>query len=108
MQREVGKDSRLQFFNATDARVKICVGHTFDKSHDVKSIQIMVAVEEPGADRKGVYFALGDRLHLPLDKFPEYKFHFEVKEQLQGPTSCRTDLMNGDVLAFAKDLCTKL
>jgi hypothetical protein len=96
------------FFNTSDNRVKVAVLTVLTRECDVKEIQVTLAVEE--LDRPGVYFAIGDRLHLPLDKFPETKFHRDLRKQLSN-SSAGTDFpapLNSDVLAFAKELTEKL
>lgn len=100
-----GAASHIQFFNTSEPRVKVCLQHDFNKTGDATSISVMVAVEE--ADRPGTFFALGDRLHFDVEKFPEFKFHQELAAKLS-KTAARTDFMSGDVLSFAQELVEKL
>jgi len=94
-----------QFFNTAESRVKVCVQHGFNKVGEAQWVSVSVAVEED--DRPGVFFALGDRLHFDLTKFPQFQFHADLRAKLSS-SSCSTDVNNGDVLAYAKELCEKL
>lgn len=95
-----------QFFNTSDPRVKIAVQHTFDKIGHAVDIYVSVAVEEE--DRPGVFFNLGDRLHLDPVQFPQFKFHHDLRAKLT-QSSARSDLGIGkDVLSFAKELTEAL
>lgn len=100
-----GAMTHLQFFNTSEPRVKVCLQHEFNKTGDVTSIYVTLAVEE--AERQGMFFALGDRLHFDVEKFPEFKFHKDLAAKLS-KTAARTDFMSGDVLSFAKELVEKL
>lgn len=98
------------FFNTSDERVKVAVMSTVTRAGDVKDFAVTIAVEEE--NRKGMYFALGDRLHLPLDKFPEFKFHHELRAKLSTSFASTDfaipDTMSKDVVSFAKELCKVL
>lgn len=94
------------FYNTSDARIKVAVLTVVSVEGDAKSIHVTVAVEEE--DRPGVYFALGDRLHFDTTKpmFAKFQFHKELRKKLSN-CSAATDFpkpLNTDVLAFAKEL----
>lgn len=98
------------FYNTSDARVKVAVLTTVSVEGDAKSIHVTVAVEEE--DRPGVYFAIGDRLHFDTSKpmFAKFQFHKDLSKKLSN-SSAATDFpapLNSDVLAFAKELTEKL
>lgn len=104
------KDGNLvsNFYDTSDARIKVAVQNTVSPQGDATSIMVCVAVEEP--NRPGTFFALGDRLHLPLDKFPEYTFHQELNAKLSFSSSRSDLILSGKlgVLAFTKELTEKL
>lgn len=99
------RESHMVFFNTQEPRVKVCLQCNKNKIGEPTSVYITLAVEDEG--RPGVFFALGDRLHLDPIRFPEFKFHHDLNAKLSF-SSARTDLNIGDVFSFAKELTEKL
>ena len=98
------KSYRTMFFNTAEPRVKIHVEHS--KSKKEVDICVSIAVEE--LNRKGVFFAIGDRLHFNVEEFPEMKFHKDIAAKLTRTSARKCMMFNHDVVAFAKELTEKI
>lgn len=99
------------FFNTENPRVKVCVQcsgkfSTITSIGIVKSIRVSLAIEDAG--RPGMFFALGDRLHFDVEKFPEFKFHKDINAMLSKSGASLDKFFQDDVVAYAIELTEKI
>lgn len=100
------KSYRVVFFDTNEPRVKVCVQRGINKVGQVTSLNVTLAVED--LNRPGVWFAIGDRLHFDVTKFPEMEFHANIASKLSRSFASKDISFDHDVVAFAKELTEKL